>query len=40
VAPPPGSGPAEFTGLAERLEDADVDSLWLTEQIYSPEVDR
>jgi len=39
VAPPPGSGPAEFTGLVDRLEDAGVDSLWLTEQIYSPEVD-
>ena len=39
VAPPPGSGPAEFAGLAERLEDAGVDSLWLSEQIYSPEVD-
>ncbi len=39
VAPPPGTGPAAFAGLAERLEDAGVDSLWLSELIYSPEVD-
>ncbi|MFG1645693.1 TIGR03854 family LLM class F420-dependent oxidoreductase [Amycolatopsis sp. NPDC049252] len=39
VAPAPGSGPAEFAGLAERLEAAGVDSLWLSELVYSPEVD-
>jgi probable F420-dependent oxidoreductase len=39
VAPAPGTGPAEFAGLAQRLEEADVDSLWLSELVYSPEVD-
>ncbi|MEU5260388.1 TIGR03854 family LLM class F420-dependent oxidoreductase [Amycolatopsis sp. NPDC021455] len=39
VAPAPGTGPAEFAGLAERLERAGVDSLWLSELVYSPEVD-
>ncbi|ADJ45221.1 coenzyme F420-dependent N5,N10-methenyltetrahydromethanopterin reductase [Amycolatopsis mediterranei S699] len=39
VAPAAGTGPAEFAGLAERLEDAGVDSLWLSELVYSPEVD-
>jgi probable F420-dependent oxidoreductase len=39
VAPAQGSGPAEFAGLAERLEAAGVDSLWLSELVYSPEVD-
>ncbi|MEV4145470.1 TIGR03854 family LLM class F420-dependent oxidoreductase [Amycolatopsis sp. NPDC049691] len=39
VAPAAGAGPAEFAGLAERLEDAGVDSLWLSELVYSPEVD-
>ncbi|MEA5363041.1 TIGR03854 family LLM class F420-dependent oxidoreductase [Amycolatopsis sp., V23-08] len=39
VAPAPGTGPAEFAGLAERLEAAGVDSLWLSELVYSPEVD-
>jgi probable F420-dependent oxidoreductase len=39
VAPATGSGPAEFAGLAGMLEDAGVDSLWLSELVYSPEVD-
>ncbi|MFJ1758721.1 TIGR03854 family LLM class F420-dependent oxidoreductase [Amycolatopsis sp. NPDC088138] len=39
VAPAPGTGPAEFAGLAERLEAAGVDSLWLSELVYSPEVE-
>ncbi|GHF95779.1 MULTISPECIES: TIGR03854 family LLM class F420-dependent oxidoreductase [Amycolatopsis] len=39
VAPAAGTGPAEFAGLAQRLEDAGVDSLWLSELVYSPEVD-
>lgn len=39
VAPAAGTGPAEFAGLAERLESAGVDSLWLSELVYSPEVD-
>jgi probable F420-dependent oxidoreductase len=39
VAPAPGTGPAEFAGLAQRLEQAGVDSLWLSELVYSPEVD-
>lgn len=39
VAPAQGSGPAEFAGLPERLEAAGVDSLWLSELVYSPEVD-
>ncbi|WP_329046324.1 TIGR03854 family LLM class F420-dependent oxidoreductase [Amycolatopsis sp. NBC_01488] len=39
VAPAAGTGPAEFAGLARRLEDAGVDSLWLSELVYSPEVD-
>ncbi|WP_410573660.1 TIGR03854 family LLM class F420-dependent oxidoreductase [Amycolatopsis sp. cmx-4-61] len=39
VAPPAGTGPAEFAGLAARLEEAGVDSLWLSELVYSPEVD-
>jgi probable F420-dependent oxidoreductase len=39
VAPAAGTGPAEFAGLAGRLEDAGVDSLWLSELVYSPEVD-
>ncbi|OXM65646.1 TIGR03854 family LLM class F420-dependent oxidoreductase [Amycolatopsis vastitatis] len=39
VAPAPGTGPAGFAGLAERLEQAGVDSLWLSELVYSPEVD-
>jgi probable F420-dependent oxidoreductase len=39
VAPAAGTGPAEFAGLAERLEEAGVDSLWLSELVYSPEVD-
>ncbi|WP_103353524.1 TIGR03854 family LLM class F420-dependent oxidoreductase [Amycolatopsis sp. CA-128772] len=39
VAPAAGTGPAEFAGLAQRLEEAGVDSLWLSELVYSPEVD-
>ncbi|WP_206784656.1 TIGR03854 family LLM class F420-dependent oxidoreductase [Amycolatopsis sp. MtRt-6] len=39
VAPAAGAGPAEFAGLAPRLEEAGVDSLWLSELVYSPEVD-
>ncbi|MEV6873341.1 TIGR03854 family LLM class F420-dependent oxidoreductase [Amycolatopsis sp. NPDC051128] len=39
VAPAAGTGPAEFAGLAQRLESAGVDSLWLSELVYSPEVD-
>lgn len=39
VAPAAGTGPGEFAGLAQRLEDAGVDSLWLSELVYSPEVD-
>jgi probable F420-dependent oxidoreductase len=39
VAPATGTGPAEFAGLPERLEEAGVDSLWLSELVYSPEVD-
>ncbi|MEU4520492.1 TIGR03854 family LLM class F420-dependent oxidoreductase [Amycolatopsis sp. NPDC024027] len=39
VAPAAGTGPAEFAGLAGQLEDAGVDSLWLSELVYSPEVD-
>ncbi|MFI5585772.1 TIGR03854 family LLM class F420-dependent oxidoreductase [Amycolatopsis sp. NPDC051758] len=39
VAPATGTGPEEFAGLAQRLEEAGVDSLWLSELIYSPEVD-
>ncbi|WIV55638.1 TIGR03854 family LLM class F420-dependent oxidoreductase [Amycolatopsis nalaikhensis] len=39
VAPAAGTGPAEFAGLARRLEEAGVDSLWLSELVYSPEVD-
>jgi probable F420-dependent oxidoreductase len=39
VAPAAGTGPAEFAGLAGRLEDAGVDSLWLSELVHSPEVD-
>ncbi|SFW84868.1 TIGR03854 family LLM class F420-dependent oxidoreductase [Amycolatopsis australiensis] len=39
VAPATGTGPAGFAGLAERLEEAGVDSLWLSELVYSPEVD-
>lgn len=39
VAPAPGTGPGEFAGLAQRLEEAGVDSLWLSELVYSPEVD-
>ncbi|WP_432852577.1 TIGR03854 family LLM class F420-dependent oxidoreductase [Amycolatopsis sp. CA-161197] len=39
VAPAPGTGPAEFAGLAETLEAAGVDSLWLSELVYAPEVD-
>jgi probable F420-dependent oxidoreductase len=39
VAPSAGTGPAEFAGLAQRLEEAGVDSLWLSELVYSPEVD-
>jgi probable F420-dependent oxidoreductase len=39
VAPAAGTGPAEFAGLAQRLEAAGVDSLWLSELVYSPEVD-
>jgi probable F420-dependent oxidoreductase len=39
VAPAQGTGPADFAGLAERLEEAGVDSLWLSELVYSPEVD-
>jgi len=39
VAPAAGTGPGEFAGLAQRLEEAGVDSLWLSELVYSPEVD-
>lgn len=39
VAPAPGTGPAGFAGLPELLEQAGVDSLWLSEQVCSPEVD-
>jgi probable F420-dependent oxidoreductase len=39
VAPATGTGPGEFAGLAQRLEEAGVDSLWLSELVYSPEVD-
>jgi probable F420-dependent oxidoreductase len=39
VAPAPGTGPAEFAGLAETLEAAGIDSLWLSELVYAPEVD-
>lgn len=39
VAPGLGTGPAEFTGLAELTEAAGVDSLWLSEVVYSPDVD-
>ncbi|GAA4525032.1 TIGR03854 family LLM class F420-dependent oxidoreductase [Amycolatopsis samaneae] len=39
VAPAAGTGPAEFAGLAELLEEAGVDSLWLSELVYAPEVD-
>ncbi|MFE0021318.1 TIGR03854 family LLM class F420-dependent oxidoreductase [Amycolatopsis sp. NPDC059021] len=39
VAPAAGTGPEGFAGLAEVLEKAGVDSLWLSELIYSPEVD-
>ncbi|WP_370962233.1 TIGR03854 family LLM class F420-dependent oxidoreductase [Amycolatopsis sp. cg9] len=39
VAPAAGTGPGEFAGLARRLEAAGVDSLWLSELVYSPEVD-
>ncbi|MFJ7214955.1 TIGR03854 family LLM class F420-dependent oxidoreductase [Amycolatopsis sp. NPDC098790] len=39
VAPAAGTGPPAFAGLAERLEDAGVDSLWLSELVYSSEVD-
>lgn len=39
VAPAAGTGPAEFAGLAQELEEAGVDSLWLSELVYSPEVD-
>ncbi|MEV6832710.1 TIGR03854 family LLM class F420-dependent oxidoreductase [Amycolatopsis sp. NPDC051102] len=39
VAPAAGTGPAEFAELAQRLEEAGVDSLWLSELVYSSEVD-
>ncbi len=39
VAPGLGTGPAQFTGLAELTEAAGVDSLWLSEVVYSPDVD-
>ncbi|MFE3172954.1 TIGR03854 family LLM class F420-dependent oxidoreductase [Amycolatopsis sp. NPDC059090] len=39
VAPGLGTGPAEFSGLAELTEAAGVDSLWLSEVVYSPDVD-
>ncbi|GAA3523515.1 TIGR03854 family LLM class F420-dependent oxidoreductase [Amycolatopsis ultiminotia] len=39
VAPAPGTGPAEFAELAGTLEEAGVDSLWLSEQIYARDVD-
>ncbi|WP_020658344.1 TIGR03854 family LLM class F420-dependent oxidoreductase [Amycolatopsis benzoatilytica] len=39
VAPGVGTGPAEFAGLAEQVEAAGVDSLWLSEIVYSSDVD-
>nr|WP_221458877.1 TIGR03854 family LLM class F420-dependent oxidoreductase [Amycolatopsis jiangsuensis] len=39
VAPAPGTGPARFAELAGTLEEAGVDSLWLSELVYAPDVD-
>ena len=34
-----GSGPAELSGIVDRLEAAGVDSLWLSELVYSSHVE-
>jgi probable F420-dependent oxidoreductase len=34
-----GSGPAELPGIVDELEAAGVDSLWLSELVYSPQVE-
>lgn len=34
-----GTGPAEFPAIVDRLEAAGVDSLWLSELVYSPHVE-
>jgi len=34
-----GTGPADLAGVVDRLEAADVDSLWLSELVYSPQVE-
>ncbi|WP_156096872.1 TIGR03854 family LLM class F420-dependent oxidoreductase [Amycolatopsis jejuensis] len=39
VAPALGTGPVEFAELAETVEAAGIDSLWLSEVIYSSDVD-
>ena len=39
VAPGLGTGPAEFARLAEQVEAAGIDSLWLSEIVYSADVD-
>ena len=35
----PAAGPADFGGVVDQLESLGVDSLWLSEVVYSPQVD-